>query len=154
MLSPALASTKIETPLAIPSFKLEPVPGPTKICSIADKFGLEVEYKTDAWLWQDTEQFTINDVHVDYDKFNITFGLYLPLDDSIKEYGTQFWEPKAEELDLDKSLVRENCNLIDQVPFISNYAYFMPRTNNSWHSSPIIDKPMMRRHVYGYYSAV
>lgn len=123
-------------------------------CAIADKFGLEAEYKTDAWLWEDTEDFTINDVHVDYDKFNITFGLYMPLDDSIKEYGTQFWEPKTKESDLGKSLIREDCNLIDQVPFISNYAYFMPRTNNSWHSSPIIDKPMTRRHVYGYYSAV
>ena len=123
-------------------------------CAIADKFELEYDYEASAWLWEDTEQFEINDVHVDYDKFNITFGLYLPLDDSNKEYGTQFWEPNEKETDLDKSLIRENCTLIDQVPFVANNIYFMPRTKHSWHSSPIIDKPMTRRHVYGYYSAI
>ena len=93
-------------------------------------------------------------MHVDYDKFNITFGLYLPLDDSIKEYGTQFWKPNEIPADLDTSLIRENCTLIDQVPFVANTMYFMPRTIHAWHSSPIIDKPMTRRHVYGYYKSI
>ena len=30
-------------------------------CAIADKFALQEEFKCDAWLWQDTEKFTIND---------------------------------------------------------------------------------------------
>lgn len=123
-------------------------------CAIADKFALECDYEASAWLWEDTEQFTINDVHVDYDKFNITFGLYLPLDDSIKEYGTQFWKPNEIPEDLDTSLIREDCTLIDQVPFVANTMYFMPRTRHAWHSSPIIDKPMTRRHVYGYYKSI
>lgn len=123
-------------------------------CAIADKFSLEQDYNASAWLWEDTEQFTINDVHVDFDSFDITFGLYMPLDKSIKEYGTQFWQPHEVPEDLSVSLIRENCDLIDQIPFIPNIIYFMPRSNNSWHSSPILDKPMTRKHVYGYYSAV
>jgi hypothetical protein len=123
-------------------------------CAIADKFELESDYEESAWLWQDSEQFTINDVHVDYDKFDITFGLYLPKDDSLKEYGTQFWKPNEIPTDLDVSLIRENCTLIDQVPFIANTMYFMPRTKHSWHSSPILDKPMRRNHVYGYYKTI
>ena len=123
-------------------------------CASADKFALESDYEASAWLWQDSEQFTINDVHVDYDKFDITFGLYLPRDDSLKEYGTQFWKPDEIPTNLDVSLIRENCTLIDQVPFIANTMYFMPRTKHSWHSSPIIDKPMRRNHVYGYYKTI
>ena len=123
-------------------------------CAIADKFDLEEDYDASAWLWEDTEEFRINDVHVDFDQFDITFGLYLPLDKSIEEYGTQFWQTQNVPEDLSVSLIRENCDLIDQIPFVPNVIYFMPRSNNSWHSSPIIDKPMTRKHVYGYYKSI
>ena len=123
-------------------------------CAIADKFALENEYSTDMWLWQDTEQFRVNDVHIDHPGFDITFGLYLPRDKSLSRYGTQFWLPKEQENDLEKSLIRENCTLIDQIPFLAGTTYFMPRTSYSWHSSPILDKEMIRNHVYGYYSAL
>ena len=93
-------------------------------------------------------------MHVDFDQFDITFGLYLPSDKSIEEYGTQFWQPHNVPEDLSVSLIRENCDLIDQIPFVPNVIYFMPRSNNSWHSSPIIDKPMTRKHVYGYYKSI
>ena len=43
MSNPDSAKTDIDTPLAIPSFKLDPAPKPTKICSIADLFGLYFE---------------------------------------------------------------------------------------------------------------
>jgi hypothetical protein len=124
-------------------------------CAIADKFSLENEFSASAWLWEDTEKFTVNDVHVDFDQFDVTFGLYMPSDpDALRDYGTQFWKPNVVVDDLNKSLIRENCTLIDQIPFIPNIVYFMPRSNNSWHSSPILDKPMRRKHVYGYYSSV
>lgn len=123
-------------------------------CAIADKFALESDYEASAWLWQDSEQFDITGVHVDYDQFNITFGLYLPQDDSIKEYGTQFWTPNEIPDDLEVNIGREECTLIDQVPFIANTIYFMPRTIHSWHSSPILDRPMTRNHVYGYYKSI
>ena len=122
-------------------------------CAIADKFGLHEEYKTDCWLWQDTEKFTVNDVHVDYKDFDITFGLYMPQDNSLTDYGTQFWSPDCE-ADIEVSLVREDCTLIKQLPFQHNVCYIMPRSKYSWHSSPILDKPMKRNHVYGYYKTV
>ena len=62
-------------------------------CAIADKFALQEEFKCDAWLWQDTEKFTVNDVHVDWKDFDITFGLYFPIDNTTLNYGTQFWKP-------------------------------------------------------------
>jgi len=93
-------------------------------------------------------------VHVDHDNFDITFGLYLPKDDSLKKYGTQFWKPKEFEKDLTKSLLRDNCNLIDQLPFTAGTCYFMPRSINSWHSSPILDTQMERNHAYGYYKSI
>ena len=123
-------------------------------CTIADKFAFEHEYNASLWLWEDTERFTVNDVHVDFNDFDITFGLYLPGKHNIAEYGTQFWSPNNDEPDLTKSLLRDNCKLIDQLPFINGMCYFMPRTTKSWHSSPILDKPITRRHVYGYYKTI
>jgi hypothetical protein len=123
-------------------------------CAIADKFEFEHEYETSMWLWQDTQQFRVNDVHIDHDNFDITFGLYLPKDDSLKKYGTQFWKPKEFEKDLTKSLLRDNCSLIDQLPFTAGTCYFMPRSINSWHSSPILDTQMERNHAYGYYKSI
>ena len=123
-------------------------------CAIADKFGLEHEYKTSMWLWKDTERFRVNDVHIDYNDFDITFGLYLPSDDSLRNYGTQFWKPKEHETDLEKSLIRQDCNLIDQLPFTSGLVYFMPRSIHAWHSSPILDTQMERKHAYGYYKSI
>ena len=122
-------------------------------CAIADKFGLEEEYRADAWLWQDTEEFTVNDVHVDFEEFDITFGLYFPTDNTLTNYGTQFWKPEYE-ADMEDSLVREECTLIEQIPFQHNLCYIMPRSKYSWHSSPILDKPMKRNHVYGYYKTI
>lgn len=122
-------------------------------CAIADKFALQEEFKCDAWLWQDTEKFTINDVHVDWKDFDITFGLYFPIDNTTLNYGTQFWKPDFD-ADMGDSLVREECTLIKQIPFQHNLCYFMPRSKYSWHSSPILDKPMVRNHVYGYYKTV
>lgn len=125
-------------------------------CAIADKFSLEAEFNVDMWLWEDNQDFTVNDVHVDFDGFDITFGLYLPgeYENYLKDYGTQFWAPKEDNIDdLNKSLIREECSLIDQLPFKNGVSYFMPRSKYSWHSSPILDKPMRRRHVYGYFKS-
>jgi hypothetical protein len=122
-------------------------------CAIADKFGLQEQYNVDCWLWQDSEEFTVNDVHVDYKEFDITFGLYMPQDNSIINYGTQFWKPDFE-ADIDESLLREDCILLKQLPFQHNLCYIMPRSKYSWHSSPILDKPMRRNHVYGNYKAI
>jgi hypothetical protein len=119
--------------------------------AIADKFEIYAEHKCDCWLWEDTNQFTVNDVHVDSDIFDITFGLYLPGEENIREFGTQFWKPNEFESDLTKSLIRENCKLIDQLPFTNGTVYFIPRSANAWHSSPIINKDIVRKHVYGYY---
>ena len=121
--------------------------------AIADKFEIYAEHKCDCWLWEDTNQFTVNDVHVDSDIFDITFGLYLPGEENIKEFGTQFWKPNEFESDLTKSLIRENCKLIDQLPFTNGTVYFIPRSSNAWHSSPIINKDIVRKHVYGYYKS-
>lgn len=123
-------------------------------CAIADKFELEHEYKTSMWLWQDTEKFRVNDVHVDYKDFDITFGLYLPQDTTLEQYGTQFWKPKEHQTDLDKSLIRQDCNLIDQLPFKAGLVYFMPRSIHAWHSSPILNTQMERKHAYGYYKSI
>jgi len=123
-------------------------------CAVADKLNIEKEFETSMWLWQDTERFRVNDVHVDHENFDITFGLYLPSNPDLKNYGTQFWQPKVFEKDLTKSLLRENCNLIDQLPFVAGLTYFMPRGNKSWHSSPILDREMKRKHAYGYYKSI
>ncbi len=119
--------------------------------AIADKFGIYAEHTCDCWLWQDTNKFTVNDVHVDSDLFDVTFGLYLPGKEQVTEFGTQFWKPNEFEDDLTKSLIRENCQLIDQLPFTNGTVYFIPRSANAWHSSPIINKDIVRKHVYGYY---
>ena len=127
-------------------------------CALVDKFELNVEYQsTQFWLWKDTDVFTINDVHVDYKDFEMTFGLYLPGSEQIEEYGTQFWKPLfdvSETWDNDQSINRDDCEFIDQAPFTNGTCYFMPRSMHSWHSSPIIDKKMDRKHVYGFYKAV
>ena len=47
MSKPVSAKTDIDTPLAIPNFKLDPAPNPTKICSIADLFGIYFEIISD-----------------------------------------------------------------------------------------------------------
>lgn len=121
--------------------------------AIADKFEIHQEHECNVWLWEDSNKFTVNDVHVDSDEFGITFGMYLPGDDQVTEFGTQFWQPNEFESDLTKSLVRENCKLIDQLPFTNGTAYFIPRSAKAWHSSPIINKDIRRKHVYGFYSA-
>ena len=90
---------------------------------------------------------------VDYKEFDITFGLYMPQDNSITQYGTQFWKPDFE-ADMEESLLREDCTLLKQLPFQHNLCYIMPRSKYSWHSSPILDKPMRRNHVYGNYKAI
>lgn len=127
-------------------------------CALVDKFGLTVEFNsTRFWLWKDTERFTVNDVHIDYKDFEMTFGLYLPGQEQIAEYGTQFWKPLIDvnhNWNTDISLSRDDCELTDQAPFTNGTCYFMPRSIHSWHSSPIIDKPMTRKHVYGYYSTI
>ena len=92
-------------------------------------------------------------VHVDWKDFDITVGLYFPIDNTTLNYGTQFWKPDFD-ADMGDSLVREECTLIKQIPFQHNLCYFMPRSKYSWHSSPILDKPMVRNHVYGYYKTV
>lgn len=120
--------------------------------AIADKFEIYQEHECRVWLWEDSNQFTINDVHVDCDLFGITFGMYLPGDDQVSEFGTQFWKPNDLEADLTKSLIRENCTLIDQLPFTNGTAYFIPRSAQAWHSSPIINKDIRRKHVYGFYT--
>jgi len=127
-------------------------------CALVDKFDLHIEYKsTQFWLWKDTDVFSINDVHVDYTDFEMTFGLYLPGNNKIANYGTQFWKPLidvSEIWDKDMSINREDCVLTEQAPFTNGTCYFMPRSIHSWHSSPIIDKPMDRKHVYGFYKTV
>ncbi|MDA9047706.1 hypothetical protein N9H46_00310 [Hellea sp.] len=120
--------------------------------AIADKFGFREEHDCNVWLWEDSNKFTVNDVHVDSDLFGITFGMYLPGDDKVAEFGTQFWKPNEYEQDLETSILRENCKLIDQLPFTNGTTYFIPRTEKAWHSSPIINKDIRRKHVYGFYS--
>jgi len=83
--------------------------------------------------------------------------LYLPGNNKIANYGTQFWKPLidvSEIWDKDMSINREDCVLTEQAPFTNGTCYFMPRSIHSWHSSPIIDKPMDRKHVYGFYKTV
>ena len=127
-------------------------------CALVDKFNLHVEYNSARfWLWKDTDVFSINDVHVDYNDFEMTFGLYLPGDSNIAEYGTQFWKPLidvSDKWDKDISISREDCILTEQAPFTNGTCYFMPRSIHSWHSSPIIDKKMDRKHVYGFLKTV
>ena len=120
-------------------------------CSIADRMNFNYETIGDFWLWKDSKQFTVNDVHVDFEQFDITCGLYFPNDNTIEKYGTQFWKPREEEKYLNKSLLKEDCDFLFSVPFRHNTAYFMLRGKNSWHSSPDIDREMIRNHVYGYY---
>ena len=79
--------------------------------------------------------------------------MYKRQDNTLTNYGTQFWKPEYE-ADMEDSLVREECTLIEQIPFQHNLCYIMPRSKYSWHSSPILDKPMKRNHVYGYYKTI
>lgn len=53
--------------------------------------------------------------------FTITLQIYLPDDDSIKEYGTQFYNSKNEK--------------IYKTDFIPNSGYLMLSNNNAWHQS-------------------
>lgn len=121
--------------------------------AVIDKLGLEFEPKseTDVQLWEDRESFKINDVHIDFEKFDVTFGLYMPFDDSLKEFGTEFWSPNEYTEDWDRSFRKEECDFIFKVPFIPNTIYFIPRNNKSWHSSPDMSEKINRRHLYGYY---
>lgn len=121
--------------------------------AVVDKLGLEFETNddTDIQLWEDTESFRVNDVHIDFEKFDITFGMYLPTDDSLREYGTEFWSPNEYTEDWDKSFRKEECDFIFKIPFIPNIIYFMPRNNKSWHSSPDMPNKIIRKHLYGYY---
>lgn len=121
--------------------------------AVLDKLGLEFEVKneTDIQLWEDTETFEVNDVHIDFEKFDVTFGLYLPEDDSLKDYGTEFWSPNEYTEDWDKSFRKEECDFIFKIPFVPNIIYFMPRNNKSWHSSPNMPDKITRKHLYGYY---
>lgn len=121
--------------------------------AIIDKLGLEFEVndKTDIQLWEDTESFGVNDVHIDFEKFDITFGLYLPNDTTLKEYGTEFWSPNEYTEDWDRSFSKEECDFIFKIPFVPNIIYFIPRTNKSWHSSPDMPNKITRKHLYGYY---
>ena len=122
-------------------------------CAIIDKLGLEWELKneTDIQIWEDTIDFNINDVHIDFEKFDITFGLYMPDDDSLKNYGTELWSPNTYTDDLDNTFQKHECDFIMNIPFIPNMVYFMPRTNKSWHSSPDINENIVRKHMYGFY---
>jgi hypothetical protein len=121
--------------------------------AVIDKLGLEFEPKseTDIQLWEDRETFKINDVHIDFEMFDITFGLYIPSDDSLKEYGTEFWSPNEYTEDWNRSFRKEECDFIFKIPFIPNIIYFIPRNNKSWHSSPDMPEKINRRHLYGYY---
>jgi hypothetical protein len=125
-------------------------------CAIVDKFGLEWDLKSETQLqiWEDTINFSVNDVHIDFEKFDITFGLYMPDDDSLSKYGTEFWSPNQYTNNLDYSFRKEECDYIRTFPFIPNNIYFMPRTNRSWHSSPNIDKKIIRKHIYGFYERI
>jgi len=125
-------------------------------CAIIDKLGLEwnVKDQTQIQVWEDTIDFQVNDVHIDFEKFDITFGLYMPDDETLKEYGTEFWSPKQYVDDLDITFMKSECDFISKVPFVPNMVYFMPRTNRSWHSSPDIDKNIIRKHLYGFYEKV
>ncbi len=63
----------------------------------------------------------IDNVHSDQ-KFTLstfTLQVYLPQDDSIKEYGTQF--------------VNNNNDIIFHKQFVPNQGYMMESNNNSWH---------------------
>lgn len=125
--------------------------------AIIDKLGLEfdVNKHTQIQLWEDTESFKVNDVHIDFEKFDITFGLYMPEDSSLIEYGTEFWSPNQYTTDWDKSFRKEECDFIFKVPFIPNIIYFIPRNNKSWHSSPDMPiKKINRKHLYGYYGRI
>ena len=53
--------------------------------------------------------------------FTVTLQIYLPDDDSIKEYGTQFYNSKNEK--------------IYKTDFIPNSGYLMLSNNNAWHKS-------------------
>ena len=121
--------------------------------AVLDKLGLEFELnkETKIQLWEDTESFKVNDVHVDFDLFDITFGLYMPEDDSLKEYGTEFWSPNQYVENLEDSFTKNECDFIFKIPFIPNIIYFIPRGNKSWHSSPDILTKLNRKHLYGYY---
>lgn len=125
-------------------------------CAIVDKLGLEWDLKneTQVQIWEDTINFKVNDVHIDFEKFDITFGLYMPDDNSLSKYGTEFWSPNQYTNKLDYSFRKHECDFIMNFPFIPNNIYFMPRTNKSWHSSPNIDKNIIRKHIYGFYERI
>lgn len=121
--------------------------------AVLDKLGLEFSPKesTDIQIWEDVDSFRVNDVHIDFEKFDVTFGLYMPDDDSLKEYGTEFWSPNQYTEDWDKSFRKEECDFVFKIPFIPNVIYFMPRNNKSWHSSPDMSENIIRKHLYGFY---
>jgi len=124
--------------------------------AILDKLGLEFEIhnETSIQMWEDTESFKVNDVHIDFEKFDVTFGLYMPSDTSLKEYGTEFWSPNEYTEDWNRSFRKHECDFIFKVPFVPNIAYFIPRNNKSWHSSPDMPEKINRRHLYGYYQKI
>ena len=121
--------------------------------AILDKLGLEFEPTddTDIQLWEDTETFRVSDVHIDNEFFDVTFGLYMPNDDSLKEYGTEFWSPNRYTDDWNTSFRKYECDFIFKIPFIPNMIYFIPRSNKSWHSSPNMARNISRKHLYGFY---
>jgi len=117
---------------------------------LSDKLGIQRELKEPFLsLWEDTIEWAINDVHVDSPTFDVTFGLFLPDDESTIEYGTEFWIPNRHTSNLEDTFQKSECNFLFRAPFKENVCYFMIRNNTSWHSSPDIDKEITRKHLYG-----
>ena len=75
----------------------------------------------------------------------------MPNDDSLKEYGTEFWSPNRYTDDWNTSFRKYECDFIFKIPFIPNMIYFIPRSNKSWHSSPNMARNISRKHLYGFY---
>lgn len=124
-------------------------------CAIIDKLVEEVELGTpNISLWEDTNNFSVNDVHIDYGSFYVTLGIFLPDDDSTIEYGTEFWDPYKFSDNRDETFTKQECDLIERLPFKQNTGYVMVSDSKSYHASPDINKDIIRKHIYVSYPKI
>ena len=118
-------------------------------CSLVDKLSEKVELGTPGVsLWEDTQSFTINDVHIDFNDFYVTLGIFLPDDESTIDYGTEFWDPHKYSENWEESFRKEKCDFIFRAPFKLNTGYAMLSDMTSYHSSPDIEEDVVRKHMY------
>ena len=101
---------------------------------MVDKLSEKVELGTPGVsLWEDTQSFTINDVHIDFNDFYVTLGIFLPDDESTIDYGTELWDPHKYSENLEESFRKEKCDFIFRAPFKLNTGYAMLSDMTSYH---------------------